>query len=235
MRKTKDYERFKFLGLNRNLNRTHINNLKDSIAKNGYLMSNPIMVNENMEIIDGQHRFMALKERGDEIPYEVVNNGYDAIIDLNTTQRNWKIEDYINFYCEKDKNKHYLRLKRLTKELNTSASNILTMALGKRPGGVQFDAIKKGNLELTIDDELRIEKIYEKFMQVAKSLKLKPTSKLCGALIEISTRNKFRWTTMLEKCAKFPTLAYNCRTEDEFRNMLKDIYNYNQRKEENRI
>lgn len=90
-------------------------------------------------------------------------------------------------------------------------------------------------MELTIDDELRVNRIAENFLAVAKLLRLKPTSKLCSALIGLSTLTGFRWKTMLDKASKFSTLAYNCRTEAEFRIMLKNIYNYNQRKEENRI
>lgn len=235
MKRSKNYDDFKLLSLNRNLNRKHINELKDSISKNGYLMSNPIIVNKDMEIIDGQHRFVALKEKGEEIPYIVIDKDYDTIIDLNTTQRKWRVEDYINYYCEKDKNKHYLRLRRMCKELNLNATNIMTMSLGKRPDGNFFNAIRKGELQLTIDDEIRVSEIAKVCNLIAKSLRLKLTSKFCGALIDLSTSSRFRWTTMLEKATKFSTLAYNCRTEDEFKQMLKNIYNYNQRKEENKI
>lgn len=235
MKTTKDYEKFKLLDLNRNLNRRHINELKDSISKNGYLMSNPIIVNPDMEIIDGQHRFMALKEQGLDVPYIVLDKDYDTIIDLNTTQRKWAINDYINYYCEKDHNPHFLRLRRLCKELNLSATNIMTIALGSVPDGLYFRNMRKGILTLTIDDELRINRIAENFLAIAKLLRLRPTSKFCSALIGISTLTGFRWNIMLDKAKKFSTLAYNCRTEAEFRIMLKNIYNYNQRKEENRI
>ena len=121
---TKDYDRFKLLNLNRSLDRNHINKIKDSIVKNGYLMSNPIIVNKDMEILDGQHRFVALKDMGLDVPYEVIDNGYDTIIDLNTTAKSWTVEDYVNYYCQKDQNPNFLRLARLCAELKTSATNI---------------------------------------------------------------------------------------------------------------
>lgn len=44
METTKDYERFKLLEFNRKgLDRNHINKIKDSISKNGYI-GNPILV-----------------------------------------------------------------------------------------------------------------------------------------------------------------------------------------------
>ena len=39
--------KLKFLDENRKLNRTHINRLKASITKNGYIEHLPIIVNEN--------------------------------------------------------------------------------------------------------------------------------------------------------------------------------------------
>lgn len=234
MEKTIDYNKFSFLGLNRRLNRRCINALKVSIAKNGYVGS-PILVNDRYEILDGQHRFVALKESGKEIPYEVIESNYDTIIDLNTTQHNWGIEDYINFYCEKDHNQHYVRLKRLCNELNTSVIVILTMAYRQKPGGQTFENIKKGKLTLTMDDELRARSFYEVFNQISKLLKLKPTGKFCSALAMISCKPRFKWRTLVEKASKYPTMAYNCRTIDEFTIMIRDLYNYKAKKDENRI
>lgn len=234
MEKTSDYKKFSFLGLNRKLNRKCINALKNSIAKNGYIGS-PILVNDKYEILDGQHRFIALKESGMEIPYEVVEKDYDTIIDLNTTQHNWQIEDYINFYCEKDHNQHYVRLKRLCNELNTSATNVLTMAYRQKPSGQEFINIKKGNLKLTMDDELRAKNFYDVFIQISKLLRMKPTGRFCSALVEVSCKPRFKWKILVEKASKYPTVAYNCRTVDEFMVMLRDLYNYNSRKEEQRI
>lgn len=234
MEKTSDYNKFKFLDLNRSLDRRCINALKNSILKNGYIGS-PILVNDKYEILDGQHRFVALKESGMEIPYQVVDNGYDAIIDLNTTQHNWGIEDYINYYCEKNYNQHYIRLKRLCNEFNTSPTNILIMAFRKRPSGQNFVNIKKGNLKLTIDDELRMRNFYQAFKQISKLIKIKPTTRLCSALAELSCKPKFRWKILVEKASKYPTMAYNCRTMDEFVIMLTNLYNYKAKKEENKI
>lgn len=236
MQKTKDYEQFKLLDLNRNLNRKHINELKDSISKNGYLVSNPIIVNENMEIIDGQHRFVALKEQGMEVPYEIITDkDYSTIIDLNTTQRKWNIEDYINYYCEKDKNPHFLRLRRVCKELNLSVTTILTMVFGCMPDGNYYKNMKKGIFTFTIDDELKVSRIAENFLVIAKSLRLKPSCRFCSALVGLSALTGFRWKIMIDKATKFSTLAYSCRTEGEYKAMLRDIYNYNQKKEDNKI
>ena len=56
---TKNYNDFKFVKGNRAINYTHVNNLVDSIKEKDLQM--PIIVDEKMNIIDGQHRFEAYR------------------------------------------------------------------------------------------------------------------------------------------------------------------------------
>ena len=81
-KETTDYKRFKFLINNRQTARNHINRLKDAITKNPDILSvQPILVNEKMEIIDGQHRFTAASELGLPIHYTVVKG-----LDISTAR-----------------------------------------------------------------------------------------------------------------------------------------------------
>ena len=65
---TNDYLKFKTLKGNRNVNKLHVRRLKESF-KEAYLLS-PIIVNQNFEIIDGQHRFEAAKSM--ELPINFI-------------------------------------------------------------------------------------------------------------------------------------------------------------------
>ena len=65
-----DYAKFKTLIGNRKPNELHIKRLISSF-KERYLFS-PILVNEKMQIIDGQHRFLSAKELNLPINYLVV-------------------------------------------------------------------------------------------------------------------------------------------------------------------
>ena len=170
-----------------------------------------------------------------DIPYEVTTSGYNIIIDLNTTSKNWNIEDFINYYCEKDHNPHYVRLKRVSRDLHTNPTTILTIASGNILSGAITNKIKNGSLQFKIDDELKVSTFYSNFEQVYKALRLKPTARFCSALVDLSTRRNFNWKILIDKCKKYSTIAYNCRTREEFIVMLKDVYNFNTRKEELKI
>src|ERR1039458_10319262 len=62
---TKNYDIFIRMIGNRPINESHVTHLKKKIQDEGNLTSEfPINLNEKMEIIDGQHRIMALKQLG---------------------------------------------------------------------------------------------------------------------------------------------------------------------------
>ena len=234
MERTKNYERFSLLEFNRPLNRNHINDIKASISKNGYFTSNPIVVNEDMEILDGQHRFAALKEMGMEIPYEVIKADYSTIIDMNTTQKRWGMEDYVNYYAEKSHNPSYVRLKRIAKELHTKPTIVLIMC-GMGSDGKLSKKVRLGQLKITMDDELKIKNFNNNFVCVMNQLKISKTSRVCQAMVNVSKKSGFKWSTMVSKANRYPTMAYNCRTVAEYEKMLIDLYNYNIKREDLRI
>ncbi|MEK6878376.1 MAG: ParB/Srx family N-terminal domain-containing protein, partial [Nanoarchaeota archaeon] len=59
--KTTDYKMFKKLKGNRNIYKPHLNGLIQSIQEENLLQYNPITINSDMEIVDGQHRLEAAK------------------------------------------------------------------------------------------------------------------------------------------------------------------------------
>ena len=84
------YSRFSFLDNNRIVKRSHVDKLKKSIKEIDLTKCNPIKVDVNLRIIDGQHRYQACMELGLPI-YYVVLNGVDAeqamIIDNQNKKR----------------------------------------------------------------------------------------------------------------------------------------------------
>lgn len=96
---TNDYDIFKHLKGNRILD-DRKNYIISSIKENGWV-TNPIIVNKDMEIINGQHRYAALKALNMPIQYIIAENAniHDCIA-LNIKQQNWKLVDYIRCYAD---------------------------------------------------------------------------------------------------------------------------------------
>ncbi len=94
---TIDYDRFKFKEDNREINIGLVTRIVKSINEIGYDSSKPIKVNKDMEIIDGQHRFLACKQLGLPILYDISKNADDhrTLILLNANQEPWRTGDYV--------------------------------------------------------------------------------------------------------------------------------------------
>ena len=107
--KTKDYTLFKQLEGNRGISRGRINGIIRSIQKVGYI-TNPIIINENFEIIDGQGRFEACKSLGLPVLYLIHKGaGLDECVSMNVSMKNWETMDFINSYAEQG-NVYYQQL-----------------------------------------------------------------------------------------------------------------------------
>lgn len=114
---TTDYDKFSFFDENRNINPSHVENLKKSIKTLGLLRA-PILVNENFEIIEGQHRFEACKEL--DIPIEYIKGtGYNTehIQALNNCVRKWTMDNFLELFCAKGYTE-YLKLKKYKENNN---------------------------------------------------------------------------------------------------------------------
>ncbi len=102
--KTKNYEMFEYMDSNRKINAGLVERLVKSIKEIGYIESRPIIVNEDMVVIDGQHRLEACKRLGIPVIYQVSNVDMSkAMIALNMNQQIWRLSDYIDSYATQGK------------------------------------------------------------------------------------------------------------------------------------
>jgi len=90
-----DYSKFKFLEANRPIKQAHVDRLIGLLNEpKGQLL--PVVINENYEVIEGQHRVkacMALK-----IPVmciKIEGSTIEDVISMNTTQSGWNFNDYL--------------------------------------------------------------------------------------------------------------------------------------------
>lgn len=99
---TKNYDDFKFVQANRELNEKHVDELTASIKRRNLLAVNPCIVGDDMEVIDGQHRIEAAKRLKETIYYfKATGLTHLDIIALNNVKLMWKTMDYFYFFLIK--------------------------------------------------------------------------------------------------------------------------------------
>lgn len=233
IKSTTNYEMFKKLEGNRATTVARVNKIKKSIMTVGYITS-PILVNENMEIIDGQGRFEALKELRLPVEY-IVQKGLNVkeCIAMNIYQTNWKVIDYIKSYAAKG-NPDYLRLTSLMTEFPLVATTeIMAIALFELG---RFDPLKvrEGNLEISEEqyEEAReklkfIYPIAEKYKSITRIRLILNAMLYCLYIPGIDKyRLKTKVISILET-GKIPPIP----TVDEAMQLMEEIYNRNSKRE----
>ena len=168
---TTDYEKFNRLKGNRDVTNKRVAIIKESISQIGYV-SNPIIVNEKMEIIDGQGRCEALRELSLPVEYRVIDGlGITECRAMNLKPTSWSISDFVKSYAEYG-NENYIRLKRIADKYGMGYS--LPFALSKsliKSGSTSQNELRQGTFCL---DEDAAEKL----------------DNLCGYLSEFSNVQK---------------------------------------------
>ena len=144
---TKDYNIFKRLIGNRDIPESRISKIVESIQTIGWV-HNPIIVNEKMEVIDGQGRLTALQRLKMPVEYIIAEGaGNKECIYMNMNMVNWKLPDFIKSYAEQG-NENYQRLLSLMQRYANGNLDIISTAVYRVSKSKHRD-IKQGILQLT--------------------------------------------------------------------------------------
>lgn len=235
-----DYAKFKTLIGNRKPNELHIKRLISSF-KERYLFS-PILVNEKMQIIDGQHRFLSAKELNLPINYLVVEGyGLEEVQILNTNSANWKKEDYLKAYCDLGI-EPYLQMRQFMLDFPDFGVAIAEMIL--------TDNVNGENKQLVVDKvtmrmmgfqngELNIPDLSKAYETAEKVLMFKPyydgynRSTFVRTLITLFKNENYIHADMISKLANNPSALTHCANVTQYKFLLEDIFNFRRREKVN--
>ena len=118
MFRTTDYEGFKRVIGNRRVMEERVTKILASIDKIGYIPI-PLIVNEKMEVIDGQGRLEACKRRGLPVNF-IIKPGLriQDCITMNINVTPWNLTDFILCYAEMG-NESYKLMVKLLQEISS--------------------------------------------------------------------------------------------------------------------
>lgn len=144
--KTNDFDQFSILTGNRKDLEKRKSKIAKSVESVGYIPA-PIIVNEKMEIIDGQARFSYCKEHGIPISYFIIDGlTIDECIAMNISASNWGLMDYIESYADRGLRGYVLAEKFIN--LSPYGINPSIWALTGTDATNISEKIKSGNLDI---------------------------------------------------------------------------------------
>jgi hypothetical protein len=228
---TKNYEIFKLLKGNAPINILHLNLLIEAIQKKNLLASRPILVNEKMEVIDGQHRLESAKRLNLPIYYITTNDlNITDISTLNSNQRNWKMEHYLELYSEHMKNENYIKFKNWMIENKFTFGQAIGFFMEEISINDFRHKFKNGAFEF-IEEKINLAENFHVFKMKCEAYMKGPSrywsSQSCVRAFSMLCKNPdvefVRFCTQLDK---YPFLLTPQPSKQQFLEMFYEIYNH---------
>jgi hypothetical protein len=222
---TVDYSLFKNIGGNRELKAAHVEKLKQSMQEK-YLFT-IIFVNDRYEIIDGQHRFEAIRALGLEVNYVVIpETGWEDVQRYNNNLKAWTSKDYAEGYADMGK-KDYKQYIVFKEKWQFSHGLCVAMLSGATENDRRaIEDFKSGRF--TIFRLEQAEKSAKAISSLKEYYKHYNHSKFVFALLELFVHKSdvFDVTKFKNKLKAHPRMMQRCATKKQYIELIEEIYNY---------
>lgn len=229
--KTVDYGMFKNINGNRQIVPAHVQGIASAIERKNLLEHFPLLVNEKMEIIDGQHRLMAAIKLGLPVYYDVIPGLHiEDIMSINTHSKNWSVYDFIEAYIRLEI-PDYTTLKEFMERHNMNATLSGNLLMGfsgiSGGGGKSSGKIKDGSFRIA--SVPYAEEIVAKLQEVTPfcDFPAKKDRKFITAIAQVRNNPEFDWDKFIAKLRMHGLRIGSRNTMDYYILHIEELYNFN--------
>lgn len=219
LHKTNDYIQFKILPGNRNLDKVHVKMLAKRIKEDNLLPYFPIIVNERMEVIDGQHRLRAAEEIKVPIYYEIKEGlNIESVRQLNTGSKNWTWLDFTRSYSDLGNN-NYTQLLDLLSTYKQKFAILYVYSTGRHTRG-NSHGFYDGNFVMKDYDFTK--KLMRQYVELSEAAQIS-TRDFAFAVYRFMRSPNYNHEKMVEKVEKFGEPLHSCWFQTDFLTALEQI------------
>jgi len=212
---TTQYDQFKYYVSNREVDQSHVRKLAASIQRKNLMHIRPALVNEELYVIDGQHRIEACKLINVPV-YYLVTEGLTKsdIAILNTAQKNWTRLDFINFYAIEGK-PEFITFSKLVNKFEFLRVGILLELVSNR----RAKNVRDGELDLANIDRATV--VCEWLAELYRKTKIPFISTVAFVrAFKNVIRDDDTFATFLLKA---PDSLYRCASQPEYEALMRKI------------
>ena len=220
---TTEYSKFKKLRGNRAINELHVRRLVEAIKEKDLQI--PIIVDQDMNVLDGQHRLDAYKIVGNPIFYIVKDRFVlQDVRNVNSVARKWTLTEYLMSYCKLGK-KDYQLLEWFHRTYEFGIAECVAMLNGKGYTNVAIlKEFRKG--DFVIDDleqgktwARNINACGEYFQYYKKGTFIK-------AMLHAMKHKDFKWSIFYKRLCNNSSKLKNQGSRNDFIVNIERIYNH---------
>lgn len=226
---TKSYGMFHLLNFNRSLRK--LRRLRESITNNGIWSHCPIEVDQQNNVLDGQHRLILCEELGLPVYYirvvdVVLKTNEDRknyIKQRNNTQQPWALFDHV--HSESTTNPHYKEIEEFQERYKLGISNSITLCMG--------DSIRNGIVKSGKDFKLNPKRNdCADFILACRELKHSRTLPFVRAVANVFRVGKsYHIKKLLKHHMRIPQMA----NKEQYLTVFANIINKHVRADESKI
>lgn len=223
---TTDYDMFKFIKGNRSLKENQVERLVESIKDKNLLDVNPIIVNKNLEVIDGQSRLMAAKQLNVPIFYTVAKaaNLEDVRL-LNINVKTWGMEDYLDSYLAQNIPDYYT-LKKFHEEYAIPITISLQLLSGMSDRQEVRLSFKSGDFKVVSLGQAK--RIAEKLLDIREFADrgIWRSRDFIQAVIALDKDKKISHEKLLKQFKKNDLTIYRQGSTQDYLRRFTEVYNF---------
>jgi hypothetical protein len=218
---TSEYDIFQRLPGNRALSENHIKQLMEAMREQDLFV--PILVNQEFQVIDGQHRLEARKRLGLPVPfYWTEGLGLSQVQGLNSTQKGWRNEDFVDAYIELGNNE-YRTYKWFRSKYGIPHEATVWLLTGSDMRKVR-DRFQHG--DFTVTDLEGGKRKAEMLQQIKPFFKHWKHGSFIKAFLIVLNREGFDFKTFMHRVKMNPTMLVPCPSIDGYLRLIEEVYNY---------
>jgi len=210
----------------------HVQKLMSSIAAPDMGEVVPILVNEKMEIIDGQHRLEARKKLALPIYYIIQSKSTVKDVQLlNSSQRAWTLADYVASY-RSEGNPHYETLTQFYTEHDIPISQAVSLLSKKNRENWSTPIARMKDGQFVVDS-------LEEATEVMKHMKIfQPyitrviyrSKGFINAIRFLHESPDFNWERLASKLEESPFRILYALNKKDYLYSIEKIYNYKEKR-----
>ena len=224
---TTNYDQFTFLRSNREIDDNHVYRLVKLITEEGH-QKEPIIVNEKLEVISGQHRLRACEKLKMRVTY-IISPGLtikDAR-EMNNSQKPWSFKDHLRCYGHSSHHNYqaYKQVTALLEEYTSLSNAVALVLLSPKTYVGAYNKFKLGTFAVEDYEFARKQASYLADLRSPHTRKVKfAIGWLKIQKMPARNGDKFSIMTAVKQIRKNMRLVDNCGPQDNWTKQLMKAY-----------